>query len=451
MLATESDTETYEDLDQMQRDYQALTTTISRLSAENNRPDSVKRLRLFSQTEVANLIDISRSYVVRVAEELNLQVEIVGGRNQRFYTLSDINQIRQYLGKKAGDLEKARGYDPRRRGTEDLRVIAAVNFKGGSAKSTTSVHFAQYMALRGYRVLAIDLDPQGSLSDMFGCEPVRLKEDDSLYAALRYEDTLPLSQVIRKTYFPNLDLCPSGRWVSDWEFDAPRVATELKIHEQGLRSDYNAVTEQLGDDWLQESELDKLTRSAAHLENEITQCTLQRFFFLRLQLALADVQDDYDIVVCDTPPNLGYLSNAAITAANHLLVTVQPQMLDCESMVQYLSTTINHQYQYKAAIKNFLGPELVTNKTLNYLITRFGGTASQHDTATMLKGQLGRGVLQNMMLNSAAVEEARLNMKTLYESERSEFNPKTFDRAIEALNAVNQEIEQIVLKGWGRL
>jgi chromosome partitioning protein len=56
-------------------------------------------------------------------------------------------------------------------GDEHLQVIAVTNFKGGSGKTTTAAHLAQYLALHGYRVLAVDLDPQASLSALFGYQP----------------------------------------------------------------------------------------------------------------------------------------------------------------------------------------------------------------------------------------------------------------------------------------
>ena len=59
-------------------------------------------------------------------------------------------------------------YVPHRRQGEKLQVVAVVNFKGGSGKTTTAAHLAQYFALTGHRVLAIDLDPQASLSALHG-------------------------------------------------------------------------------------------------------------------------------------------------------------------------------------------------------------------------------------------------------------------------------------------
>jgi len=58
-------------------------------------------------------------------------------------------------------------------------------------------------------------------------------------------------------------------------------------------------------------------------------------FFARLHDALSDVHDDYDVVITDCPPQLGYLTMSALCAATGVLITVHPQMLDVMSMCQF--------------------------------------------------------------------------------------------------------------------
>lgn len=62
----------------------------------------------------------------------------------------------------------------------------------------------------------------------------------------------------------------------------------------------------------------------------------QEIFFERLRRVIAEVEDEYDIVILDTPPSLGFLTLGAIYAATGLLVTVHPAMLDVMSMNQFL-------------------------------------------------------------------------------------------------------------------
>ena len=72
-----------------------------------------------------------------------------------------------------------------------------MNLKGGSCKTTTVTHHAQYLALRGYRVLAMDLDPQASLSALFGLQPeLDIGANETLFGAIRYdEEARPLSEI----------------------------------------------------------------------------------------------------------------------------------------------------------------------------------------------------------------------------------------------------------------
>ena len=124
------------------------------------------------------------------------------------YTLDDINQMRDVFGTRPG-----------RRPKEEPAVVAFSTFKGGCGKTTLSVHFAQYMALKGYRVLMIDCDPQGSASTMFGEHrdlQVALAEDDEeqpdvpgleFYLAGEVDE---FQSCIVKTYFPGIDIVPAG-------------------------------------------------------------------------------------------------------------------------------------------------------------------------------------------------------------------------------------------------
>ncbi len=61
-----------------------------------------------------------------------------------------------------------------------------------------------------------------------------------------------------------------------------------------------------------------------------------RLFFTRITDTLKEVDDRYDVVIVDCPPQLGYLTLTALTAATSVLITIHPQMLDVMSMSQFL-------------------------------------------------------------------------------------------------------------------
>ncbi|HMF66933.1 MAG TPA: plasmid partitioning protein RepA, partial [Phyllobacterium sp.] len=67
-----------------------------------------------------------------------------------------------------------------------------------------------------------------------------------------------------------------------------------------------------------------------------------------------------------------------------------------------------------------------------------------------MKSLFGERVLTNALLKSTAISDAGLTKQTLYEVGREYFTRATYDRAIEALDAVNLEIEDLVREAWGR-
>ena len=205
-----------------------------------------------------------------------------------------------------------------------LPHAAVTNFKGGSGKTTTAAHLAQYFALQGYRVLAIDLDPQASLSALFGYQPeFDVGPNETLYGAIRYDDEqLPLADVIRSTYFAGLDLVPGNLELMEFEHDTPRILAERRRPSDGM-------------------------------------------FFARVAGALSTVDEAYDIVVIDCPPQLGYLTLGALCAATGILITIHPQMLDVASMSQFLHMTANLLSVVREAGGN------LQYDFLRYLVTRF--------------------------------------------------------------------------------
>ena len=86
-----------------------------------------------------------------------------------------------------------------------------------------------------------------------------------------------------------------------------------------------------------------------------------------------------------------------------------------------------------------------------YMLTRYEPTDSpQNRIVAFLRTMYGDKVLNAPMLKSTAISDAGLTKQTLYEVERSAFTRTTYDRAIESLNAVNDEIAQLIQKTWGR-
>src|SRR5690606_8891116 len=173
-------------------------------------------LRRFQIAEVAGFLGVTQSHLRQLhADGKGPEAEVVGGR--RFYTALQMLELRDFL--EANKKSDRRMYVPRRRKGEELQVVSVVNFKGGSGKTTTAAHLAQYLALTGHRVLAVDLDPQASLTSLFGIQP-ELDEVNSLYEALRLDDERkPIVDVIRKTNSPGLEVIPASLLLQEYEYD----------------------------------------------------------------------------------------------------------------------------------------------------------------------------------------------------------------------------------------
>ena len=358
-----------------------------------------KSIRNFTPAETSKLVGIGEGYLRQVAAEMaTLSASQHGGR--RSYAVEDIAAIRRHLdqGSRGG-----RRYLPHRRDGEELQVIAVMNFKGGSGKTTTSAHLAQHLALRGYRVLAIDLDPQASLSALFGHQPeIDVGENETLYGAIRYDEhQRPIAEIVRATYIPDLHLIPGNLELMEFEHDTPRAL----------------MKRQSGD----------------------------TLFFARIGQAIAQAQNLYDVVIIDCPPQLGYLTLSALTAATSVLVTVHPQMLDVMSMNQFLAMTGDLLEEISAA-----GARSDYN-WMRYLVTRFEPSdGPQNQMVAFLRSIFGDNVLVHPQLKSTAISDAGLTNQTLFEVERNQFTRSTYDRALESINNVNAEIEALIKKAWGR-
>jgi chromosome partitioning protein len=390
-------------------EYQSLRSMISADAAELSRqlqahqlrtypPTAQKGIRQFTPAEAADFIGIHQGYLRQiVADGIGPEPQANG---RRLYSAQDIEALRQHLDEGG---KGPRKYIRHRREGEKLQVVSVMNFKGGSGKTTTSAHLAQYLALRGYRVLAIDLDPQASLSALFGHQPeLDVGENETIYGAIRYDgDRRDITEVVRATYTPNLHIIPGNLELMEFEHETPKALSK--------RTDNNSM------------------------------------FFARIGLCLEDIESAYDIVVIDCPPQLGFLTLSALCAATAVLITVHPQMLDVMSMSQFLHMTGDLLDVVEQA------GGTMDYDWMRYLITRFEpNDGPQSQMAGFMRSIFGNRVLDNTMLKSTAISDAGLTKQTMYEVDRNQFTRGTYDRALESLTAVNGEIENLIKQTWGR-
>jgi len=326
----------------------------------------------------------------------------LGNGGRRSYSLEQINELRQYLA--SARPKEATRFFPRRRNGEKLQIITVANFKGGSAKTTTSLYLAQGLALQGYRVLAIDLDPQASLSAMFGYQPeFDVAENTTLYGAIRYDDQrVTMKDVIRPTYFTGISIVPGNLELMEFEHQTPRFMLQNRGRPEDL-------------------------------------------FFRRVAGAIAQVEDDFDVVVVDCPPQLGFLTMGALNAATGMIVTVHPQMVDVASMSQFLLMTSD-----LVSVIEEAGGRLDYD-FLRFLVTRHDPRdVPEQEIVGLMRDVFGSDVMAATAWKSTAIANAGLTKQSLYELTRGAVGRSTYDRAMESITAVNQEVVELLNEVWQR-
>jgi chromosome partitioning protein len=180
------------------------------------------------------------------------------------------------------------------------RCLAVANQKGGVGKTTTTVNLGASLAELGYRVLVIDLDPQGNATTGLGINGRNL--DASVYNVILHD--VPMEDVIEPTTLRNLFVVPATIDLAGAEIElVPVFSREL-----------------------------------------------------RLKRALESIEADFDFLLIDCPPSLGLLTVNALAAAGEVLVPIQCEYYALEGLSQLLrnvnlvKSNLNHQLEVSTIV-----------------------------------------------------------------------------------------------------
>ena len=213
--------------------------------------------------EFASLLGVSKAVIYKWEKEgkiIKARREKRGKTMYRYYTAEDLREIRLSMNLQTPLVLK--------------RKQLFLNFKGGTGKSVISANYGYRLSQHGFRVLMIDLDPQGHLTKCLGYNPENYSK--TLFDVIVNKD--PIHSVI--TSLSTLDLIPANIGLSPIE----------------------------------------LTLTGLHARE------------FKLRRAIEDIEDDYDIIVLDAPPNIGLLNLNAILSVNDLLVPVLADFLSYDGL-----------------------------------------------------------------------------------------------------------------------
>ncbi|UOM37092.1 AAA family ATPase [Acuticoccus sp. I52.16.1] len=396
-----------------------------------------RRLRPFSTWEITRyLIPVAPAHFRRV---LRANPELPQGYSEseggaKWFSLDEVLKLRAFFGAEGS---KAKKYLPYRPKGLPAKVVTVANFKGGVGKTSTAAHLAMSAALDGYRVLAIDLDSQGSMTSIFGGEvadewdtvfplvarhyarfveaenerrakrgDARLTLDETLKDAL----TVKAADLVRKTHWPNIDLIGAQLNLYWAEFQIPvwRMAA-------GGWNLWDALGETLADDHL-------LT--------------------------------DYDIIFLDTPPALGYLTINGLSAADILLVPLGASFLEFDSTGRFfdmLHSTFSSIEDGENRAARALGrPETMFQwDAVRAVVTRFDA-AQQGELASLMQAYLGRTLSPHRQDFTALIGQAGEQVRGIYEADYRDFNRETYARGRETFDATYAMLKSLILGAWRR-
>jgi len=161
------------------------------------------------------------------------------------------------------------------------RVISIASQKGGVGKTTTAINLGACIAQEGRRVLLLDIDPQGNATSGVGINGNDLKV--GTYEVLIGQ--ADAKESIQTTAMPSLDVLPTGQRLSGGEVElVGMMARET-----------------------------------------------------RLRTCLANVRNEYDFVLIDSPPSLGLLTINALTASDSVIIPLQCEYLALEGLTQLIT------------------------------------------------------------------------------------------------------------------
>ena len=198
------------------------------------------------------------------------------------------------------------------------RIIAISNQKGGVAKTTTAQAIAAILKQRGFKVLAIDFDPQGNLSDSINA---KTDEASTIYEVLKHE--VGIKEAIQ--HFPAFDIIPADIVLASASQNLPQTGREHQLKE-----------------------------------------------------AIEPIKNDYDFIIIDTPPSLGTLTVNAFTAADEVIIPTTAGKFAVKGIKELFNTVkgvrkySNNNLKISGILFTKFDPRMNNSKEIKELVERMG-------------------------------------------------------------------------------
>ena len=353
-------------------------------------PEARKIAPLYSASQIAALCGVDKAHVnYRISKGDLPSGKLTPTGGKREFTLTEARQwARVYRSEKM------------RPAGQRAICIAVANFKGGVSKTTSSMILAQGLSLRGHRVLAIDIDPQGSLTTLHGVLPEAEVTEDMTISPLCHGTTEDITPAIRSTYWDGIDLVAAAPFLFSAEFALP--ARQMNV--AGSR------------------------------------------FWDVLNAGLEPVRGLYDVIVIDTPPALSYVTINGLWAADGIVVPVPPSGLDFASSAQFWSLLAdlggNLDQQEPAGVRKAFD-------FLHVLLSRVDqADAASPAVRQWIQATYGEFVLPVEIPKTSVTSNKAAEFATVYDVQKYDGSAKTYKRAVDAYDRFVDLIEESVVEAW---
>ena len=230
-------------------------------------------------------------------------------------------------------------------------IVAVANQKGGVGKTTTAQALAAGLAEKGYKVLGIDLDPQGNFSTACGAEN---------YNVLTVYEVMKRGSDVREAiqHTPSCDIIPANTILAGIEQELHNVGKEMTLREK-LRDEQTGVAEA------------------------------------------------YDYILIDCPPSLGLLTVNALTAADYLLIPTMAETFAASGITQLYDT-------YKS-VKKYTNPALRIDGVLLTRTERTRVTKTIQELTEKIADYMGADVYRTTIRSNVIIKEAQAVQENVFD------------------------------------
>ena len=352
-------------------------------------PNARKMPPSFSTNQVATICGLEKAQMDYRVKKGDLPVGTMESGHRRKFSLEDARIWAQ----------AERGKFMRPENAEAV-TISVANFKGGVTKTTTAVTLAQGLSLRGHKVLVIDTDPQGSMTTLFGLLPDVDVTDEQTILSLCFGSEVSIDYAIMPTYWSGIDIVPANLALYSAEFALP-----------------------------------SRQKSEGSFE-----------FWNVLNNGIDAARTKYDVIILDTSPSLSYLTINALLASDGLIMPLPPSTLDFTSSGQFWN------------LFNDLTANLVTNrgktKSFDFVDVLLARVDANDSSSSVVREWITAGyasmVLPVEIPKTSLTASASAEFGTVYDTDPSTINVRTYRRAYDAYERVVELVEGQINTAWKR-